>query len=215
MRNNAKRAKDDRRIKVKDKSNSTGKNFHPAGYGYDFVSLPTRQPKQSWYWTKFHTAVYPVESIQGSLNCISVYSNRAMQHLFKRRLEMTQAYQAGDLKFWPGNEVFVATEMALAGYRCASLEAFGDASHYEWHPPILEDDLEQHASATFLHPVLDTDRFIASTLKFEFDLSAYFFANSPLRRTLARFPARRYLRHLPGAFRRQAMVKLRQSLGAI
>jgi len=183
--------------------------------GYDFVTLPTRQPKHSWYWTKFHTAVYPVDYIQGSLNCISVYSNRAMHQLFKRRLEMTRAYQAGDLKFWPGNEVFVATEMALAAYRCASLEEFGDASRYEWHSPILEDDLAQHADAAFLHPVLDADRFIISTLKFEFDLSSYFFANSPLRRTLARFPVQRYLRHLPGAFRRQMMVKLRQSLGAI
>ena len=181
----------------------------------DFVALPTRQPIKSWYWTKFHAPVYPVGDIQGSLNCISVYSGRAMQHLFHRRLEMTQAYQAGVLKFWPGNEVFVATEMALAGYRCASLEEFGNADRYEWHPPILEDDLPLHQSAAFLHPVLDTHRFIMSTLKFEFDLSAYFFASSKLRRILARFPVRLYLRHLPGAFRRQIMVKLRQSLGAM
>ncbi len=181
----------------------------------DFVALPTRQPKQSWYWTKFHEAVYSFDEIRGSLNCISVYSNRALRQLFDRRRDMTLEHSAGRLTFWPGNEVFIATEIARAGYSSASLEEFGDASGYEWHPPHLEDDLPDRTHLAFLHPVLDRSRFIQSILKFEFDLSSYFFASSPLRQQLAQFPASSYLPHLPGAFRRQLMVKLRQSLGAI
>jgi hypothetical protein len=181
----------------------------------DFVSLPTRQPKQNWYWTKFHQTVYNYDEMHSSLNCISLYSNRAMQRLLDRRREMAKAYQAKQFKLWPGNEVFIATEIARAGYRTASLEDFGDATHYEWHPPILEEDLPNHSRATFLHPVLDRDRYIESVLKFEFDLSSYFVASSPLRRRLSRFPMRSYLPRLPRAFRRQVLVKLRQSLGGI
>ena len=63
--------------------------------------------------------------------------------------------------------------------------------------------------------VLDQPRYIASVLKYEFDLSSYFVPGSPLRRQLARFPARDYVPQMPGAFRRQVMVKLRQALGSV
>jgi hypothetical protein len=181
----------------------------------DLVTLPTRQAKQTWYWTKFHEAVYPYDDIRGSLNCVSVYSRRAMELLFERRKAMAKAFEAKTLTFWPGNEVFIPTEIARAGYAMASLEEFGNADGYEWHPPHLEDDLPAKAGADFLHPVLDQGRYIQSVLKFEFDLSSYFFSQSPLRRDLARFPASSYVPHMPAAFRRQVMVKLRQALGAI
>jgi hypothetical protein len=185
-----------------------------AARGADAVALPTRQPKSNWYWTKFHERVYRYEEICGSLNCISAFSARAVQLLFERRRAHTIEHQAGRMPFWPGNEVFIATEINRAGYKFCSLEEFGDATQYEWHPPILEADLCEQ-TGTFLHPVLDTSRYIASVLKFEPDLSSYFVPNSPLRRQLARFPARDYLPHMPAAFRRQVMVKLRQALGAI
>ena len=180
----------------------------------DLVALPTRQDKASWYWTKWHEAAYAYDEMQGSLNCVSVFSGRAMDLLLRRRQEMAREHAAGTLKFWPGNEVFVATEIGRAGYRFASLEEFGNADRYEWHPPILEDDMPE-AEDLFLHPVLDRRRYIASVLKFEFDLSSYLTPSSKLRRELARFPARDYVPHMPGAFRRQVMVKLRQKLGAI
>ncbi len=185
-----------------------------AERGIDMLTQPTRQDKQTWYWTKFHEAVYDHDEIRGSLNCFSVFSHRAMQMLMERRLADSKEHAAGRMTFWPGNEVFVATEIARAGYRTAALEEFGDATNYEWHPPILEDDLPGKPG-TFLHPVLDRKRYIASVLKFEFDLSSYFSASSPLRQELARFPARDYVPHMPGAFRRQVLVKVRQALGSI
>lgn len=185
-----------------------------AADGVDLLALRTRHEIATWYWTQFHTSVYPRDEIRGSLNCISVWSARAVDQLFERRRQQGRERAAGQLKFWPNNEVFVATEIARAGYRFASLEQYGDASDYEWHPPILEDDLPQHTGA-FLHPVLDRPRYIASILKFEFDLSSYFVPNSPLRRELARFPARDYVRRMPAAFCWQVMVKLRQKMGAV
>lgn len=182
----------------------------------DMVALPTRQEKASWYWTKFHQRTYAYDDIRGSLNCISLFSARAMAMLLERRQEMTRELAAGRVGFWPGNEVFLPTEIHRAGYTFISLEAFGDASHFEWHPPILEDDLAQHDGRVgFLHPVLDRPRYIASVLKFEFDLSSYFDKRSNLRRTLSRFPAKDYVKLMPGAFRRQVMVKVRQGLGAV
>lgn len=186
-----------------------------AGRGLDFVSLPTRQDLDSWYWTKPHLGAYARDDIRASLNCIAIYSNRAMRLLLARRRAMTLDLAAGRIGFWPGNEVFSATEISRAGYRTASLDEFGDASGYEWHPPHLEDDLPYLSDRAFLHPVLDQPRFIKSLLKFEFDLSSYFFPSSPLRQKLSRFPAAAYVPHMPGAFRDQAMVKLRQALGSL
>ena len=180
----------------------------------DLVALATRQDKASWYWTKFHLPIYQYDEIKGSLNCISIWSRRAVAQLLARRQEMTIEYQAKRLSFWADNEVFVRTEVERAGFRFISLEEFGDASQFEWHPPILEDDLADQ-TGTFLHPVLNRPRYIASVLKFEFDLSSYFDRKSPLHRTLSRFPARDYVPQMPAAFRRQVIVKLRQALGAI
>lgn len=183
--------------------------------GADLVALPTRQPIEQWYWTSFHEACYPRTAIRGSLNCISVMSNRAVAMLFDRRRQMTADFVAGKLGFWPNNEVFVATETQAAGLSFVSLEEFGDVTGFEWHPPHLDEDLSETDPRAFLHPVLDRRRYIGSVLKFEFDLSSYLIASSPLRRTLARFPARDYVPQMPGAFRRQLSVKLRQALGAI
>lgn len=183
--------------------------------GADLVALPIRQTMDTWYWGRFHEAHYPRAKMRASLNCISVLSNRALRLLYDRRREMTVEHSAGKVPFWPGNEVFLATEVAAAQFRFVSIEEFGDASGFEWHPPHLDEDLTDEDTRVFLHPVLDRKRYIGSVLKFEFDLSSYFVASSPLRRTLARFPAREYVSQLPGAFRRQITTKVRQALGAV
>jgi len=70
-----------------------------AANGADAVALPTRQPKSSWYWTKFHERVYSYQEICGSLNCISVFSARAVQLLLARRRAHTIEHNAGRLRF--------------------------------------------------------------------------------------------------------------------
>ena len=96
----------------------------------DFVTLPTREDRVEWHWTRLHEQVYPGDALKRSLNCVSVFSARAVDLLLARRLEMTAEYHDGRLAFWPMNEVFVASEMARAGYRTASLAEFGDVGRY-------------------------------------------------------------------------------------
>ena len=102
----------------------------------DFVTLPTREDRVEWHWTRLHEQVYPGDALKRSLNCVSVFSARAVDLLLARRLEMTAEYHDGRLAFWPMNEVFVASEMARAGYRTASLAEFGDVGRYHERPAL-------------------------------------------------------------------------------
>ena len=112
------------------------------------------------------------------------------------------------------NEVFVASEIARAGYRAASLAEFGDVDHYEWHPPTLEDDLVDDGRS-FVHPVLDRPRYIASVLRYEFDLSQYVTPRSRLYTDLGRFPVRSYLPQVPAAFVRAVRTKVDTARGRV
>jgi hypothetical protein len=68
-----------------------------------------------------------------------------------------------------------------------SLAEFGDVSHYEWFPPTLEDDLLPAYGDTFLHPVLDRERYIASML-----LNRGSLAPGELDKALSRFHRKEY-----------------------
>ncbi|WP_424139430.1 hypothetical protein [Roseomonas chloroacetimidivorans] len=155
--------------------------------GADFVALPTRCSKLDWQWTWHHLATYDFDSIEGSLNCISICSNRALRHFMQRRLEMSRQSSAGEIAFWPCNEVFLATEAKMANLKMASLSEFGNADGYEWYPPYLEEDLEDFRDLTFLHPVLDEPRYMTSILRFSW-LTDYFSRGSRLAGALKRFP---------------------------
>ena len=54
----------------------------------DLVTLPIGTPKHEWFWTKFHRQAYRLAELQGSLNCVAVFSNRALTMLERRRREM-------------------------------------------------------------------------------------------------------------------------------
>ena len=60
--------------------------------------------------------------------------------------------------------MFVPTEVVRAGMTWLSLADFGDVSHYDWFPPTMEEDLAPGDGDTFLHPVLDRRRYVASVL---------------------------------------------------
>jgi hypothetical protein len=187
-----------------------------AARGADLVALPTRTPKSQWMWTRFHARTYPVEDITGSLNCISLYSARALAWLGQRRRYMADEQANGEVAFWPGNEVFVATETLRAGYRFVPLQEFGDVSRYEWHPPILDEDVPHGtAEMAFLHPVLDRQRFIASVLKFGGNPMAYFQRGSFVRRELARFEDAEYKPLLARAAWARLRMRVRERAEAV
>ena len=180
-----------------------------AADGADFAALPIRTPIKDWFWTQSHTQVYPVEQLRGTLNCVAVFSNRALSLLRSRRVAMAEDPA---VTYWPSSEVFVPTELARAGYECRSLDEFGDTSRYDWYPPTLEADLPELSAHTFLHPVLDQNRYVAVNLRSNASLSHYLRPSSALRRSLARLPARAYVHLLPGAVQRRLRLVLRQRI---
>ncbi len=175
----------------------------------DFVGMPIREPLQEWFWSAPHRQVYPADQLRGTLNCVSIFSNRALALLSRRRLEMTND---ATVPYWPSSEVFVPSEIERAGYVSRSIEEFGDASAYDWYPPTLEDDLSKLPDRVFLHPVLDQARYVAVNLRSDPSLLSYLRPSSALRRSLARLPPSTYLHLFPAAMMRRARASLRARL---
>ena len=149
----------------------------------DFAAQPIAAPLSAWFWWLHTRQAYGADEIRASLNCVSIFSRRAMHLLLSRRLEMAQDKR---LKHWPISEAFVATEIARAGYSFAPLSDFGDTTGYDTAPPMREQDLGKLKTETFVHPVLDDARYVASVLRQGRSTWDYFDPNSLLRRKLAR-----------------------------
>ncbi len=115
----------------------------------DLVTLPIRTPVEDWYWAIFHQQTYPLAELRGALNCMAVFSSRALGMLGRRRREMATN---GQSLYWPSSEAFIPTEIGRAGYSCHSLAEFGDVSGYDWFPPLLEEDLPAVSGAAFFSP---------------------------------------------------------------
>ncbi len=178
----------------------------------DFVALPFRMPVEKWFWAHTHRETYPIEEIRGSLNCITVFSRRALLKMRQRRMEMSTDPR---VRYWPMSEAFLLTEIERAGYVHRSLEEFGTIGAYDWFPPTLEEDLPHHAGSTFLHPVLDPRRYIGTILKSNPPLSSFLLPWSEMHRRLKRVHSERYLHLLPGEFRRRSRGALETRLGKL
>lgn len=177
----------------------------------DFVSHPLDAGPQ-WYWNRFHTGTYPAGQLRASLNCISFFSARALKHLAQRRRAMS--VNMDETGFWPLGEAFVASEVAAADLTFVPLARYGDVSRYAWFPPILVTDLVLPVSGhTFVHPVLDQKRYIASLLRQTHFVRHYFMHGSLLRRELARFPGAVSRRQLYRAAMARATERMRQTWG--
>lgn len=178
----------------------------------DFVALPFRIPVEEWFWSKTHRQTYPIDEMRGSLNCITVFSRRALMKMRQRRMEMSTDQK---VRYWPMSEAFLLTEIARAGYVHRSLEEFGTLGAYDWFPPTLEEDLPHHAGSTFLHPVLDPRRYIETILKSNPPLLSFVLPWSDTRRRLNRVDSERYLHLLPKEFRRRSRGALKARLGKL
>ncbi|GCE84996.1 hypothetical protein MSKU9_3137 [Komagataeibacter diospyri] len=178
----------------------------------DFISHPL-DAGPAWYWHRFHTGIYPAGQLRASLNCISFFSRRALNHLAQRRRAMSA--NMDETGFWPLGEAFVASEVAAADLTFIPLARYGDVSRYSWFPPILSTGLVLPQSGhTFLHPVLDQKRYIASLLRQTHFVRHYFMRGSTLRRELSRFPGAISRRQLYRAAMLRAAERLRQVCGA-
>ena len=167
-----------------------------AASGADFVAGTLDTPIEEWFWARYHQQVYPIEELRGSINCIAIFSNRALSWLRRRRLEMSAD---PSIRYWPSSEAFVPTEIRRAGFTFQPLAAFGDVSHYDWFPPTLEDDLPDCAGKTFVHPLLNDTRYISTTLRANISPLSLILPYSAVRKQLRRFPRADYMSLLPQA----------------
>lgn len=183
-----------------------------AAGGVDFVGLSNNEAVVDWPLTHTCLDAYSEDQIRKCLICISMYSNRAIRHLFERRLELSRQHEAGLLKRWPYCEAFLPTEIAAAGLTMAELSQFGRTDRYDWKPAIVETELPSLADQGFAHPVLDPRRYVPHTM---FDLwppEAFFDPRNPVARRLRRAPLRLYGPPLARALWRRAGAPLRKLL---
>ncbi|MDQ2763267.1 MAG: hypothetical protein M3Y22_07155, partial [Pseudomonadota bacterium] len=151
--------------------------------------------------------------VEHQLICVSLFSNRALRHLWQRRLALSEAYRLGSIKSWPMCEGFIPTELAQGGFECAELSQFGSTETYDHWPPYLEADLGEWADRPFIHPVLDQPRYISSLFKYQVGLRGYLRPNSLLHRKLRRLPTATYLKVLVESFTAKTLRTLRGALG--
>jgi hypothetical protein len=164
-----------------------------AEQNVDFIALTKGEPAQDWFWRKSCQGIYELSELRWQLVCMSVFSNRALAYLLKRRLELSEAYATGSVKAWPIWEAFLPTELSRAGFNCRELSDYGKTSAYNHWPPYLERDIPQPGQPEFVHPVLDDRRYAASMLKYHVGLSGYINPASQFHRKLRRLPTRQYL----------------------
>jgi hypothetical protein len=180
--------------------------------GADLVALPISRPFSKWHWMPYQRDVYPADEVKLSLLNVCLFSSSALNLLHQRRLAMNSD---PSMRSWPSSEVFVPSEVVLAGMTWLSLADFGDVSHCDWFPPMMEQDLRPSDHDTFIHPVLDRRRYVSSMLHNRGSL-----APGELDRALARFQREEYAKLIwpaarQGAVRRiqHKLLRLRQEVG--
>lgn len=86
----------------------------------------------------------------------------AIASLRAERLRMKERREKGELRRWAFCEAFVATHLALAGFRCAPLENFVNLDDCVGFVPKQLDEVfgtEQPAKAAISHPVYTSSEF--------------------------------------------------------
>jgi hypothetical protein len=186
-----------------------------AERGADFVGLSEGEPVSEWRYKSSCGGIYAEADVRKMLFPLGILSKRAVDYLSMRRLQLSERLRSGDIQTWPHCEAFIATELSLGGFCVDELSAYGSIDRFSFAPAYLEEDLGTLAGASFVHPLLDTNRYISSTIKYEWKPERFFLPRSVFRRRLSRFPWRSYMRPLIQALRlrlRQVPTKLVQTL---
>ena len=102
-----------------------------------FAGLTRGKPVDVWAWRHSCMDAYAEPQIRYKLICFCVFSQRAMPHLFARRLALAEQLRPAE---------------------------FVDVSACNTWPPVLEADLSGLADAEVIHPVLDQPRYVASKI---------------------------------------------------
>jgi hypothetical protein len=172
--------------------------------GADLVALPISRPFHLWHWMPYQRDIYPPGETKIALLNVCFLSAGALKLLQQRRLNMKSN---ASLRGWPSSEVFLPTEIVRAGMKWVSLAEFGDVSRYDWFPPTMEEDLVPSNRDTFLHPVLDRQRYLMPVLNNRGSLPP-----GGLKRGLSRFRREEYAKLLWPAARGRALRRIRHKL---
>jgi hypothetical protein len=172
--------------------------------GIDLVGLSTSDPISEWWFRSSCLEVYKEEELRKMLLPLGIFSSNAVRHLSRRRLELSGDLRSGQLQTWPHCEAFIPTELARAGYVIEELSRFGPSEHLNHTPPLLEHDLGAMQGESFLHPVLDTPRYVANAIKYEYRPESFFLPSSILRQRLRRVAVGHYVGPLCNALRARA-----------
>ena len=181
-----------------------------AADGADFVGLTKGQPVPEWHWRHSCRDVYDLAEISYRLICLSLFSRRALQLLFDRRIELARRLEREPQMRWPFCEAFVSTEIERGGMRILDLASCCDTGTYDHWPPYLEAELPRLASRPLLHPVLDERRYVDSLLKYKIGLAGYLNPASLYHRKLRKLPFGKYLAALSQSFLNKAFRDLRR-----
>ncbi|MFT8674721.1 MAG: hypothetical protein ABF990_05485 [Acetobacter sp.] len=180
----------------------------------DLVGTTKGPTLENWWFRTTCSDLYADKDIVKMLLPFGIFSNRAVRFLFERRLALSARFLEGTLTHWPHCEAFIPTELALAGFRLGELSSYATLARYSHEPAFLEDDVKNPDANELIHPVLDTHRYIASTIRYEGRPETYFIPGSSFRRKLARFPRSFYMPLLKNAIGRR-FVSVRQKLATL
>ncbi len=137
-----------------------------AAEAVDFVSHPIPEPPiEQFHWLYTAEGVYRMSDLRHWLTCIAVFSNRAAHALFERRLALSTRFASGEIATWPMCELAIPTEISLGGFTMKPLGELGSLEFYQWAPPFDESSLSSLGSGTFVHPVLDANRFLTNIMR--------------------------------------------------
>ena len=139
----------------------------PAGFfaahadpAVDFLAMRFGPYGAHWMWE--HTARDDYATVYGCNFPISRLSARAVDHLMQARRAASEAFAGRDMRHWPNDEVFVASELMRAGFTCRDFNA-GEQKFYtprSFRIGALHDRERLAASppdGMIWHPVRDFD----------------------------------------------------------
>ena len=170
----------------------------------DLVAWRITRPFKLWHWYTYQKDVYAPEDVRLALLNVCFHTRAGLDYLHQRRLQMaTDTTLVG----WPSSELFVPSESLRGGMKYVLLDEFGDVSHYDWFPPLMEEDLQPSETPRFIHPVLDRRRFVSSMLHNTGSLKP-----GELDAALARFRREEYANLIWPAARQRAVRRIRHKL---
>ncbi|MEG3349312.1 MULTISPECIES: hypothetical protein [Novacetimonas] len=161
--------------------------------GSDLVGLTSKDIFREWYFYRSCSDLYRERDLTKTFLQIGIFSRRAVSLLYQRRLALSEQFRSGSLKYWPHCEAFIPIETRLAGYHYTELSKYLDVRRYSHEPAYLEEDTHMLLENEVVHPVLDRERYIASTIRYEGRPEKFFVPKSIFGKRLRRFPVSTYI----------------------